>query len=224
LAALGVGLGWSVRRGERAIPAALGAAAVLWLYSLIDGTPYQEAKALVLAAPLVAVVSVRALVSAAPAALAAVFLAAAGGSGLLALVNGPVGPGDYSRSLAELRPTLGAGSVLVLAPEEVVANEHGRDYLVWELRGNRICVGARTELAAQVLPGGPVELERIAQVLIVEDVGATSGAPALPAAPEGFLLAREGPGYLLYDGLGSAGDPGPCPFISDGQRADPSAD
>ena len=35
------------------VPAALVAAALLWLYSLLAGTPYQEAKALVLIAPLV---------------------------------------------------------------------------------------------------------------------------------------------------------------------------
>ena len=57
-AALGFGLRWW-RRGERAVPAALAAAVVLWLYSLVAGTPYQEAKALVLAAP-VALVSARA--------------------------------------------------------------------------------------------------------------------------------------------------------------------
>ena len=48
-AALGFGLAWWWRRGERAVPAALAAAVALWLYALIAGTPYQEAKALVLA-------------------------------------------------------------------------------------------------------------------------------------------------------------------------------
>ena len=52
-AALAFGLPGGGARGERAVPAALGAAAALWLYSLVAGTPYQEAKALVLAAPLV---------------------------------------------------------------------------------------------------------------------------------------------------------------------------
>ena len=66
IAALCFGLIWWWRRGERAVPAALGGAAALWLYSLLDGTPYQEAKALVLAAPLVATVAVRALLEEAP--------------------------------------------------------------------------------------------------------------------------------------------------------------
>ena len=140
LAALGFGLAWWWRRGERAVPAALAAALALWLYSLIAGTPYQEAKALVLLAPLVALVAVRALVAAAPALLAAGFLAAAGGSSVLVLANGPVGPSDYSPALAELRPQLGSGSVVVYAPPELLDEQHGLDYLVWELRGNRICV------------------------------------------------------------------------------------
>ena len=46
LAALAYGLAWWLRRGERAVPAALGAAVALWLYALLGGTPYQEAKAL----------------------------------------------------------------------------------------------------------------------------------------------------------------------------------
>ena len=110
LAALCFGIGRWLRGGERAVPAALAAAALLWLFSLLAGTPYQEAKALVIAAPLVALVSVRALVAAAPAALVAAFLLAAGGSSVLALANGPVGPRGYSPELAELAGELGPGS------------------------------------------------------------------------------------------------------------------
>ena len=79
LAALGFGLGWWCRRGEHAVSAALCAAAVLWLYALLAGTAYQEAKALVVLAPLVALISFRAVLSAAPALLAIALLAAAGG-------------------------------------------------------------------------------------------------------------------------------------------------
>ena len=74
------------------------------------------------------------------AALAVAFVAAATGCSLLALVNGPVGPATYSPELTKLRPALGADSTLVLAPEHLLADEHGRDYLVWELRGGRVCV------------------------------------------------------------------------------------
>ena len=200
LAALGVGLWWAVRRGQRAIPAALGAAAILWLYSLIDGTPYQEAKALVLMAPLVALVAARGLLASGPAALTALFLLGAGGSSVLALANGPVGPSDYSPELAELRPRLGGegASTLVLAPEELLDDEHGRDYLVWELRGNRICLQAQGEPPSQ-WPRG------ISTVVKIGD-----GDAVEPQSIGGFDAPDPGPGT--------------CPFIPDGARADPAGD
>ena len=198
LGALGFGLAWWWRRGERAVPAALASAALLWLYSLVAGTPYQEAKALVIAAPLVALISVRALVSGAPALVAAAFLAAAGGSSVLALANGPVGPSGYSPELARLREELPAqGSVVVYAPAELLDDQHGRDYVVWELRGNRICVEEETGADEPAAPGAsPL-------VVTIADDGAV--------VPEGAYLDR------------GASGPGPCPFIPDGARADPAA-
>ena len=108
------------------------------------GTPYQEAKALVLAAPLVALVSVRALVAAAPA-LRHRRLPARGrrleraGAGQRAgraerLLTGAGRAAGRARS---------AGSTLVVAPRDLLDEQHGRDYLLWELRGNRICVVPR---------------------------------------------------------------------------------
>ena len=200
LAALGIGLRWSLRRGERAIPAALAAAAVLWLYSLIGGTPYQEAKALVLMSPLVALIAARGVVAGGPWPLAALFLLGAGGSSVLALANGPVGPSDYSPALAELRPKLGGAeaSTLVLAQRELLDEEHGRDYLVWELRGNRICVQERGEPRSE----WP---QRIATVVKIGD-----GDAAEPESIGGNDAPDPGPG--------------PCPFIPDGARADPAGD
>jgi hypothetical protein len=198
LAALGFGLAWWWRRGEGAVPAALVAAALLWLYSLVAGTPYQEAKALVLASPLVALVTIRALGAAAPALVAAAFLLAAGGSSVLALVNGPVGPSGYSPALAELRSQLGPRSTVVFAPGELLDEQHGRDYLAWELRGNRICV---EELPAD----GPAR--------------APAGAGALTVSLED--------GAVVPEALQRAARPPdaeePCPLIPDRARADPSA-
>lgn len=197
LAALGFGVAWSLRRGETALTAALAAATALWLFSLVAGTPYQEAKALVLAAPLVAAISVRALLAGARAPAAVAFCLAAGGSAALALANGPVGPREYSPELAELRPELGPGSVLVLAPPELLDEQHGLDYLLWELRGNRVCVERITAVNAFPRPGIST------QVLI---------APGAAVEPEGILRNPS-----------TASGPGPCPKIPDGARADPSA-
>jgi hypothetical protein len=224
IAALAVGLRWWLRQGERAVPAALAAATILWLYSLTVGTPYQEAKALALAAPLVSLIAVRALAVGGPPLLALAYVGAAVASAALAIANGPVGPSSYSPALADLRPELGPGSILVLAPGELLYEAHGRDYLVWELRGNRICVGEREPAGLDGLEGRAPPLDRIARVLVVDDVGARESVPRRPETPPGFRFEAEGPGYTLFAGprAGAAG-PGPCPFISDGQRADPGA-
>ena len=90
------------------------------------------------------------------------------------------------------------GSVFVEAPAELLDDQHGRDYLVWELRGNRICVGAEGDEP----PQGPAST----LVVTVDDDGAV--------VPVGTYLSR------------SAGVPGDetCPLIEDAARADPAGD
>ena len=105
-----------------------------------------------------------------------------------------VGPDEYSPALAELRPKLGNGSIVVRAPEELLEEEHGRDYLVWELRGNRICV------EQQGVEGPPHR-----------------GISAVVAVDEDALAYR----VFRADPVEGSG---PCPFIPDGARADPAGD
>jgi hypothetical protein len=196
---------WGLRRAlarrDRALPAALGAALALWLYALAGGTPYQEAKALVMVAAVVAVISVRGLVaSRAPALVAIAFLAAAGGSSVLALVNGPVGPRGYSPELAALRDQLPTGSTVVEAPDEVLADQHGADFIAWELRGNRVCVESSSA------PGDELPAAISARVTVgVDDAGA-------------IVPSSIATGSTDEDATG-----GPCPLIPDAARADPSA-
>src|SRR3954453_1422435 len=64
LAAFAWGLGRALSRRESALPAGLLAATVLYLASLALGTPYTQAKALAIAAPLIMVVALRGLLSA----------------------------------------------------------------------------------------------------------------------------------------------------------------
>jgi hypothetical protein len=229
-AALAFGLRWWWRERERALPAALAAAAALWLYSRLAGTPYQEAKALVLASPLVMLISVRALLERAPdrmlvrrilgqreiayafpgrarvakqrlatGALGLLFLCGAAGSSLLALANGPVGPSGYSPALVELRDELPQGSILVLAPDELLDDQHGADWIAWELRGNRICVESESE-SADPPPAGVIATLGVS----VNDDGAV--------VPGGIQVNR-----------GPTSGPGPCPLIPDAARANPSA-
>jgi hypothetical protein len=184
LCALAYGLLWWLRRGERAVPAALAVAVALYAYAHFAGTPYQAAKSIVIAAPLAMLIAARALLRGEPAvelggvrgaiarrrggatglfarnatvleaALAVAFLGAAAFCSVLALANGPVGPASYSPALTELRPALGAGSTLVLAPAQMLSDEHGLDYIVWELRGDRVCVGPAGPPSPRPPPAG----------------------------------------------------------------------
>jgi hypothetical protein len=234
LAALALGLWWWLRRAERAVPVALGVAALLVLYANLAGTPYQEAKAIALAAPLAMLISVRALAETAPSArktqqilrrrgiavlfpgsarvarirlalagLAASFTLAAAGCSLVALANGPVGPSSYSPVLTGLRSHL-RGSTLVLAPQSLL-DAHGRDYLVWELRGGRVCVE----------PEGLAEPpDGIAQIITVDGLRPPGDVRPATGAAKG-----SGP-YSVWWVRGAQDVAGPCPLISPGARAE----
>lgn len=241
LAALAYGLAWSLRRSEWAVPCALAVAVALYAYAHLSGTPYQAAKATVIASPLAMLIAVRALLAPeqivelgairgavgrtrngatgvflrwqrpVKAALAVAFSAAAGASTVLALANGPVGPATYSPALTELRPELRDGSTLVLLPEPVLGDEHGRDYAVWELRGGRVCVAAeRAATAATRLPPAG-----IAHVV-------TGPATSPPFA--GLRLERRAGPYTLWARHPAAPGDGPCPLIAVGARANPAND
>jgi hypothetical protein len=235
LVALGYGLAWWLRRGEREVPVALAVAVALFAYAHFAGTPYQAAKTIVIASPLAMLIAARALLSPEPLiqlgalrgtiagrrggargvfvrhqhrlrlGLGVMFLAAAAASSALALVNGPVGPATYSPALTELRPALGRDSALVLAPQHVLADEHGRDYLVWELRGGRVCVEAA---------GGPSTQPPPPEVSWV-----ITQTPSQAPPFAGLRLARRAGPYTLWARRSPASH-GPCPLISVGQRAD----
>jgi hypothetical protein len=132
-------------------------------------------------------------------AIAIALLAAAGGSSLLALVNGPVGPGGYSPELANVRERLPGGSTLVVAPTELLDEQHGRDYLVWELRGNRICVEADSAPSS--------------------DLSGFGNTLSVAVDGDGAVVLEGG-----YDRRGLPRGSKPCPFIPDGARADPARD
>jgi hypothetical protein len=215
-AALGaVLLAWGLvemlRRGERALPAALAAAALVYLAARVGGTPYNAAKAIAMLAPIAMLVILEPLLAALPVplsptslsqalrpALAATFVAAAGACAVLALANGPVGPTGYSPGLTSLRPTLGGEPTLVLAPRALL-DEHGTPFLAWELRGGHVCIRAAGRPAAKPPPAG------IAFVITPRGAGR-------PFSGVG-LERRAGP-YALWKRLGPAGAGSPCPLIA----------
>lgn len=146
--ALGVGLlGW-LSRGETAVPAALVAALAVYLAAWVASTPYTAAKAILMIAPLATLIPVRELLASGRAAaprgvlppraglaLGVVFVLGVGFSSLLALVNAPVGPREYSPGLALLRSAVIDDGVVVLAPQNQIDDEHAEEFIDWELRG-----------------------------------------------------------------------------------------
>lgn len=211
------GLWWWLRRREFAVPAALAAAALLVVYALVIGTAYQEAKAIAIAAPLAMLVAVRPGLEAGDrsdpgqAAVVGAFVLAAAGSTALALVNGPVGPNVYSPKLTEMREGLHDRSTLVLAPPKLLTEAHGRDYVVWELRGGRICVGMERDASTAPPPVG------------VSYVIGSADETAPPFA-DLRLRRRSGP-YALWERQPLPVGKGGCPLIvPGGARANPAHD
>jgi hypothetical protein len=205
------------RRRETAILAGLGAAALVYLAARLGGTPYTAAKALEVAAPLVAMTILLPLLagiewricsrmgnkcatSAAWAPVAAgLFALAAGTCSALALANAPVGPTSYSSSLTELRPLLAADSTLVLAPDHLLADEHGTPYLAWELRGGRVCIEAESEAGSAPPPGVRFVI--------------TEAGPGRPPYPN-LRVRRVSPPYVLWEATGPIASQSPCPLIA----------
>ncbi|MGN6217301.1 MAG: hypothetical protein ACTHN7_10170 [Solirubrobacterales bacterium] len=160
LALFAYGLIWLWRRRESAILAGLGAAALAYVAARVGGTPYTAAKAIEIAAPLVALTTLLPLLRSAvgvsvdiqrkvpplwASVVAAAFVIAAGACSLLALANAPVGPTSYSSTLADYRKVVGEGPALVIASPQLLTEEHGVPFLAWELRGGRVCIRSTAE-------------------------------------------------------------------------------
>ncbi len=182
------------RRREGTILAGVVAVALLYIAARVGGTPYTSAKALEIAAPLATLVIVLPLLRRP---VTVLYLALAGACSLLAFANAPVGPTSYSPALTGLRPLLADASTLVLAPDRLLAEEHGERYIAWELRGGRVCI--EPERAAGGSPPAGIRFV------------VTEGS-----APRPFdrlvLRRRTGP-YAVWERRGVLG-PGRCPLIA----------
>ena len=125
------------------------------------------------------------------------------------LPTGRSGRRPTRRQLTELRGRLGEASTLVLVPEHVLADEHGRDYLVWELRGGRVCVGALGTPASSRPPHGAAHV-------------ITQGSAAAPYRD--LVLERRAGPYTLWRASPPPAGHGSCPPILVGGRANPDQD
>jgi hypothetical protein len=132
------GLIWWIRRRELAVPAALGAGALIYILNLTPlSGDYVRSKALMILAPLMMLVAVRALLSApwpgfrppraAWGALAVVFLLGAAYSTFLVLRDAPVAPPGHGAELRAFLPRIAGKPVLYAGQDR---------FAVYELRGS----------------------------------------------------------------------------------------
>jgi hypothetical protein len=134
LAAFAAGLPRWVRRYGPAVPAALAAAALIYLVARISGTVYTSAKALSIASPLVLLVGLGGLVREEGesrrlplAGLAVGFGVAALACSFLVLRQAPVGPTTHHDELGSFAPQIAGKKVLFLGRD---------DFVQWDLLGS----------------------------------------------------------------------------------------
>jgi len=204
------------RDRETAILAALAAGALAYAAGRIGGTAYASAKAIEIVAPICALVILLPLLREADwrlgrdmsdlrakgrlaAGAATIFLAAAGFCSLLALANAPLGPTSYSPALTGLRPLVEADSTVVLASEQLLADEQGTPYIAWELRGGRVCIETAVEADGAPPPG--------VRFVVSE------GDPVEPPFP-GLRVRRVAPPYVLWEVTWPIEGKSPCPLIA----------
>ncbi len=214
------------RRRETVVLSGLFVAAVAYLAARSAGTAYTSAKAIEIAAPLCALTILLPLTHRAQLFLMApgapkgtaegsggrgdrggmlataacvVFFAAAGLCSALALANAPVGPGTYSPALTGLRPLVENDSTVVLASPELLGDDHGTNYIAWELRGGRVCIETRAEAEGEPPRG----------VRFVVTEGSRHKPPF-----KGLRLKKVAKPYVLWEVKGKVAAESVCPLIA----------
>ena len=184
------------RRREAAIIGGLLATTLVYGAARLVGTPYTAAKAIEVAAPLAALTIVLPLLRRP---VAGLYLLAAGACSLLALANAPIGPTSYTPALTGLRRLVASGSTLVLASDELLADQHGAPYIAWELRGGRVCIKADSAAGRAPPPG--------VRFVVAQ------GPPTHPPYPQ-LRVRRIAVPYVLWERIGPLRGTSPCPLIA----------
>jgi hypothetical protein len=211
---------WRCWRGrETVVLSGLFVAAVAYLAARVGGTAYTAAKAIEIAAPLCALTILLPLThrvqlflsttipekgtagrgGATALAACLVFFAAAGLCSALALANAPVGPSTYSPALTGLRPLVADGSTVVIASPELLEDDHGTNYIAWELRGGRVCIETRAEAE-----GAPPHGARYV---------VTQGSKRQPPFKD-LRLRKVASPYVLWEVKGPIAARSVCPLIA----------
>jgi hypothetical protein len=88
------------------------------------------------------------------AAVTAAALAGFGVSAGLALANAPIGPETYSAGVGQLSDRFAGAPTLLIAPDEVMDDQHGEEFYGWELReaGSSCVISAGLAATAERVP------------------------------------------------------------------------
>jgi hypothetical protein len=229
LGALAAGVWVLIRRGENALLAALVAAAAVYVGARLFAEIHVQAKALAVMAPLVMLISLRALlappaandrrrVAAGRLALGALFAAAAVLSTLLALRAAPVGFDQRAAALERLGDRIEGSSVAFLGIDRFAA---------YRLRGTEVRspggfvpprVGARSRKPWQ--QGEGVDFDTLAPARLDQFDYAITTAAAYQSTPPPNIrpVAAEGD-YVLWERTGATPDSRVLP----GEGGDPGA-
>ena len=210
LAALAFGVLWAMRRKQRLLPAAVVTSLIIWWRADATQSPYVAAKALVIAAPLVMALDLRALLTVRPPeravralvlALTAAFCACAAYSSYLVLHNEPVQESESGRELTAFASRIDDGRVLYLGHDA---------YAPWELRPAAVAaIDANVLSQAGAVPNrakpfsGQLDfdsvttssLDRFAYVI-------TSNSPYASQPPSNFRLVAARRLYALWRRVG----------------------
>jgi hypothetical protein len=210
VAAIAIGALWLGQRRDIALLAALIAGGTIFLAVRLFSSPYIEARALAIVAPLVMAV---ALIGVLPppgdrwlrrerATLGALFVPAALFSTYLALAGAHVDRDDHGSQLASLRPELRGSRVLFLGGGDLFA--------AWELRGASVFspTGAPAGVVEGKRPGLPragdrVDFDTVTRVVLDEmDFVITAGSGYASEPPSNFRPVRSTESFTLWERTG----------------------
>lgn len=212
LAVLIYGVVWSVRHRQLLMPAAAAGCGLLWWFSRHSQSPYVTAKALVIGAPLIMALGLRALLTTRQAsrstravvlAIAGLFCGFAAYSSYQELRNEPVQAPEAGSELASFHHTIGTSAVLFLGDD---------DYAPWQLRD-----AAVTALSRNTPSQGEAEARRAKPWLFGEPLDfdsvnpadldrfrfvITSNSPYASQVPPNFTLIAARTLYSLWERTG----------------------
>jgi hypothetical protein len=227
LLALTFGTAWWLRRRDFAVPVSLGACAILYLAALAASGEYSQAKALMIAAPLAMLVtirpllhelgSVRSLLPSAQqranatarlgwAALAVAFVGGAIYSSLLVLRDAPVGPPGHGAELRAFMPILRGKPVLYAGQDRYAAYElMGADTHVPLVEFPDEAVSPNPEKPFDTGNAySPIDFDSFSHGTLEEFSYVVTGRAAWNSeAPAGFKRIAATPSYLLWKQTGS---------------------